>query len=119
MHPPFTNADVRFVEKWVSGLSRKNQFTRFGGAQNALIVTVLKDAVLIEPMAIFKWLMPVNFNDLEHYVTKPSITRVEPGSSFGRDTVRLEFRARDVVPRTLELVLRKRQEFLGALQAAQ
>jgi hypothetical protein len=82
-----------------------------------LIVRVLKDAVLIEPMAIFKWIMPVNFNDLEHYVAKSNITRVAPGSSFGKDTLRLEFRAKDGAPRTLELTLRKRQEFLAALKA--
>ena len=117
-HPTFKDADVRFVERYASGFSHKNLFTRYGGAQNALVVRVLEDAVLIEPMAIFKWLMPVNFNDLEHYVAKSDVTRVEVGSSFGKATVRMEFRAKDGMPRVLELALRKRQEFLSALKPA-
>jgi hypothetical protein len=63
-HPPFSGSDVRFSEKYVSGSSDKSLFTCLGGARNALAVTVLKDALLVEPVGIFKWLMPTGFNDL-------------------------------------------------------
>jgi hypothetical protein len=116
IHPPFSEADVRFVERYASGFSHKSFFTRFGGAKNALVVRVLKDAVLIEPLAIFKWIMPFGFNDLEHYVAKSSIVRVQPSSSFGRQTMLLEFRANDGAQHILELALRKPHEFQAALK---
>jgi hypothetical protein len=115
IHPPFTQGDVRFTERFASGFSHKNLFTRFGGAHNALIVRVLKDALLIEPIAIFKWIMPSGFNDLEHYVPKKDILSVQPASSFGKQTLRIQFRAKDGLPRTMELTLRKPQEFQLAL----
>ena len=117
IHPPFTQAEVRFTEKYVSGSSDKNLITRMGVAINALVVTVLKDAVLIEPIGIFKWLVPPGFGDLEHYLAKSDILRVESASTLGRNTVRLEVRGRDGAIRTLQLALRKRDEFLAALKA--
>src|SRR5688572_28944450 len=84
LHPPFSGSDVRFSEKYASGSSDKNLFTRLGGARNALAITVLKDALLVEPVGIFKWLMPPGFNDLEHYVPRSDILRVEAASTFGR-----------------------------------
>lgn len=117
IHPPISEADLRFVEKYASGFSHKNAFTKLGGARNALVVKVLKDGVLIEPIAIIRWIMPIGFNDLEHYIAKSSITRVQPGTSFGRDSVRLEFRGKDGAPNAVELILRKPQQFMSALQA--
>ena len=115
-HPPFTQADVRFQEKYVSGRSDKNLLSRIGGATNALVVTVLKDALLVEPITIIKWIMPAGFNDLEHYVERSNILRIEPASAFGQRTVRIEIRGRDGMARTLELALRKHEEFLAALR---
>jgi hypothetical protein len=117
IHPPFTDQDVRFTERFASGFSNKNLFTRFGGAHNALVVRVLKDALLIEPIAIFKWITPAGFNDLEHYVPKKDILSVQPVSSFGRQTLKIQFRAKDGTPRMLELALRRPQEFQLALDA--
>jgi hypothetical protein len=116
-HPPIAESDVQFVERYASGFSHKNYFTRLGGARNALVVKVLKDGVLIEPIAMFKWIMPVGFNDLEHFVSKSNITRVETAARFGRDSLRLEFRGKDGAPKALELILRKPQDFMAALKA--
>jgi hypothetical protein len=115
IHPPFTHEDIRFTERFASGFSHKNLFTRFGGAHNALVVRVLKDALLIEPIAMFKWVTPAGFNDLEHYVPKKDIVSVQPASSFGKQTLKIQFRATDGLPRTLELTLRKPEEFKLAL----
>jgi hypothetical protein len=115
MHPPFTEQDVRFTERFASGFSHKNLFTRLGGAHNALVVRVLKDGLLIEPIAVFKWITPAGFNDLEHYVPKKDILNVQSASSFGRQTLKIQFRAKDGMSRTLELVLRKPREFQLAL----
>ena len=115
IHPPFSERDVHFMEQFASGFSHKNLFTRFGGARNALVVRVLKDALLIEPIAIFKWIMPAGFNDLEHYVPRKDISSVAPASSFGRETLQIQFRAKDGQQHIIELALRKPQEFKAAL----
>jgi hypothetical protein len=117
VHPPYTEQDVRFTERFVSGFSHKNLFTRFGGGNNALVVRVLKDALLIEPVTVFKWITPVGFNDLEHYVPKRDIVNIELIPSFGRQRFKIRFRARDGSPRTVELMLRRSQEFQSALNA--
>jgi len=116
-YPPFSGSDVRFSEKYVSGSSDKSLLTRLGGARNALTVTVLKDALLVEPVGILKWLMPPGFNDLEHYVPRSNILRVEDASRLGRKTVRIEIRGRDGTTRTLALAVRGHEEFLSALRS--
>ncbi|WP_156404447.1 hypothetical protein [Curvibacter sp. PAE-UM] len=116
-HPPFSGSDVRFSEKYVSGSSDKNLFTRVGGARNALVVTVLKDALLVEPVGIFKWLMPPGFNDLEHYVPRSNILRVETASTPSRNRVRIEIRGRDGATRILMLAVRGHEELLSALRS--
>ena len=117
MHPAYSEQDVRFTERFVSGFSHKNLFTRFGGGNNALVVRVLKDALLIEPVTAFKWITPAGFNDLEHYVPKQDILDIELIPSFGRQRFKIRFRARDGSPRTVELMLRRSQEFQSALNA--
>jgi hypothetical protein len=117
IHPPFSDANVRFVERFASGFSNKSLFTRFGGAQNALVVKVLRDALFIEPLAIFKWLLPPGFGDLEHYVPKSRILGVRLTSGFLKKGVQIEFQANDGGNRTLELKLRNPEAFLAALKA--
>ena len=117
IHPPFSDADVRFVERFASGFSNKSLFTRFGGARNALVVTVLRDALFIEPLAIFKWMLPPGFGDLEHYVPKSRILNVRSTSGFLKKAVQIEFQANDGGSRTLELKLRNPEAFLAAIKA--
>jgi hypothetical protein len=116
-HPPLSGSDVRFSEKYASGSSDKNLFTRLGGARNALAITVLKDALLVEPVGIFKWLLPPGFNDLEHFIPRSDILRVESASTLGRSTVRVEIRGADGMTRTLELAARRHEELLSALRS--
>ena len=117
IHPPFSEQDIRFSERFASGFSHKNLFTRFGGAHNALVVRVFRHGLLIEPIAIFKWVTPAGFNDLEHYVPKENIQSVEPSSSFGKQTLRIQFKGKDGLPHRVELTLRKPDEFKLALNA--
>lgn len=117
IHPPFDSNDVRFVERFASGFSYKNLFTRFGGAYNALVVRVLRDGLLIEPIPIFKWVMPLGFNDLEHYVSKKDIVSVDPVSNLGTRALRVRFRGRDGLEHTVQLSLRKAEDFQLALKA--
>jgi hypothetical protein len=117
IHPPYTQADMRFREGYVSGRSHKNLLTRFGGARNALVVTVLDQGLLVEPMAFFKWVTPMRFNDLEHYIPHADLLKVEPVPAFGRDKLKIEFRAADGERHVMELALRHGAEFRAALQA--
>ena len=117
IHPPFDTNDVRFVERFASGFSYKNLFTRLGGAKNALVVRVLRDGILIEPIPIFKWVLPPGFNDLEHYVPKKDIVSVEPTSSFGVRALKIQFRGRDGIIHIVQLALRKAEDFQLALRA--
>lgn len=117
VHPPFTTEDILFMERHVSGFSKKHLLSRLGGARNALNVIVLKDALLVEPMAPFKWFTtPSDFNDLEHYVAKADIVQIRPTSRWGKKTVQIEFRGRDGLTGTLELAIRDQENFLNALE---
>jgi hypothetical protein len=116
-HPSFSESDILFSEKYASGSSDKNLFARLGGARNALAVTVLKDALLVEPVGIFKWFMPPGFNDLEHYVPRSNILSVDAVSTLAQNTVRIEIRGRDGTTRTLELAVRGHAELLSALRS--
>jgi hypothetical protein len=116
-HPPYAAEDVRFIERFASGFSHKNLFTRLAGSHNALVVRVLKDALVIEPLAVFKWITPAGFNDLEHYVPKKDILGVESVPGITRNTLKIRFRAQDGRAHTVELALRKAEQFQIALNA--
>ena len=116
LYPPFEASEVLFTESRVSGHSDKNMLTILGGAHNALVITVLKDAVIIEP-SFLKWMVPRGHNDLEHYIRKSDIVSVASGSSFGRKTVEIKFKGEDTSARTISLVVRNSEALLAALDA--
>ncbi len=70
---------------------------------------------MIEPFAIFKWITPAGFNDLEHYVPKNDILGVESVPGITRNTLKIRFRAQDGKAHTVELALRKAEQFQIAL----
>lgn len=112
-HPDIADSQVLFSERFVSGFSHKNLFTKFGGARNALTVTVCGDAVLIEPVAPFKWVMPPGFIDLEHYIARKNIQKVAPISRWSREGVVIEFRDETGGAKSVELFLRRPERFLA------
>jgi hypothetical protein len=114
-HPPVLASQVSFSENYASGFSHKNLFTKFGGARNALSVTATNEAVLVELTAPFKWIMPFGFNDLEHYIQRGNIKKIEPVSRWGRDGVVIEFTAGATESKRIEIFLRHRQQFLAVL----
>jgi hypothetical protein len=114
-HPPVSASQVRFSESHMSGFSHKNVFTKFGGASKVLSVTVTNEALLVEPITLFKWIMPFGFNDLEHYIPRENIKKIEPVSRWGRDGVVIEFISGTTEPKRIELFLRHHQQFLAAL----
>lgn len=114
-HPVIKQSHMRFSENYASGFSHKNIFTKFGGARNALSITVTNEAILTEPVAPFKWLMPFAFNDLEHYIPLKNIKKIEQVSRWGRNGVVLEFNVAPATTKRIELHLRYREQFLAAI----
>lgn len=113
-HPRFRKEDVRFKESRVSAFSDRTLANKSGGARNSLVVTVLHDAVLIEPDTILKQLIPPSLNEFELYVKKTDIVHVEPDTLFGFKTVKLRFKAQDRTTRTLTLMLKDQEGFVRA-----
>ena len=117
LHPPFARRDILFSENYVTGFGHAADRVGSARCKNGLSVKVLEDAVLIEPIALFKWITPVGTNGLEHYILKSSITRAEPTFSIWGHRVLLEFRDAGGLRRRLTIVLRKPKEFMKALNA--
>jgi len=116
VYPPILEWQVRFLERYVSGCSHKNGYTRAGGAVSTLIVKVTADAVLVEPIAPIKWVLPYGFDDLEHFIPRKNIKKIVPTSQswWGPERVVIESVA-DGQTKVIELFLRKRRQFLAAL----
>ena len=115
-HPRFRAEDVRFKESRVSGFSDRTLAAKRGGARNALVVTVLHDAVLIAPDSMLRRLIPPGMNELEHYIKKPDILTVEPDTLFKHKTVRIKFNAHDRSVRTMTLMLKDQEGFMRAVK---
>lgn len=116
-HPPYDWRDIRFSESFVSGRSNRKVGYHYMVARGALSVIVLRDALLVEPMGIFKWIMPRGFHDLEHYAAESNILNIELAWRSGQRTVRIEIRGEDGATRILELEIRKEAEFVAALES--
>lgn len=105
--------DITFSEKWVSGFSHKTSLTKLGGAANCLAVELSKKALVIRPMLPFNLGFLAQVYDLEHYIPKDKIKRIQPDDRDGKGRVVIEFEEGGGEKR-IELILRKRQEFLRA-----
>jgi hypothetical protein len=112
--PKIPDFDLTFSEKWVSGCSHKNALTKIGGASNCLAVEMSRNALNIRTMFPLN-MMPFEIYDLEHFISKDKIKSIQPGESDGKKgSVVIEFEAAGGSKR-IELLLRKREEFLRAL----
>jgi hypothetical protein len=107
--------DLKFSEKWVSGFSSKSTLTKLGGASNCLAVELSKTALVIRPMFPFNLAFLPQVYDLEHFIPKDKIKRIQPEETGGgKGRVVIEFECAGGEKR-VELLLRKRQEFLRAV----
>ncbi|HYJ47011.1 MAG TPA: hypothetical protein VEV81_10390 [Pyrinomonadaceae bacterium] len=106
--------DITFSEKWASGASHKNMLTKLGGARNCLAVVLSKNALVVRPMFPFNLAFFSEIYDLEHYIPRNRIKRIEPDESAGRGRVVIEYES-ESGEKQIELVLKKKQEFLRAV----
>ncbi len=108
--PDRAQVHIIYEEAWASGNSLKSAFTRYGGANNCLRVTVT-DTELWTTMP-FPFCALDQITDLAHRIDREAITHVEP--LFMR-RVLVAFTRDDGTPGRIILRLRKREQFLRAL----
>ena len=115
-HFTIPESEVLFSEKWASGRSKKNMLTKLGGASNCLAVTVGRTALAVRPMFPFNLMFLPEVYDLEHYIPKSKIKRVQPRGGDGRAVIEIRYSS-DGGENTIVLCIRKSEEFLRAVGA--
>ena len=111
--PPVKPADIIYQEWFASGYSRKNIFTRLGGAQNCLRLVVTKDLLWVTSWFPFSLLAALY--DLEHVVPRNQILSVNPSRWFLIPSVLLVFRDAHGSQHTLSLYPWGQAKFLRSL----
>ena len=109
--PSIPDHDVLYFERWASGASQRNVLTKLGGASNCLTVTLSKTFLIIKPMPPFNLLFFSEIYDLEHAIHRTDIKSVRAN---GAASVIVEFES-EGISRRVDLILRRREEFLRAL----
>lgn len=107
--PRRNEVNILFEERWTSGRSFKTFLTRIGGANNCLRVTLTDDELWVTPHFPFSALG--GKFDLDHRIRRDSIVSMERN----RKMIRLSYILTDGDDRTIELRLRKADEFYRAL----
>ncbi len=111
-HFPYRNeVNILFEERWTSGRSHKSLFTRLGGANNCLRVTVTEDELWVAPHFPFS-AFAAQF-DLDHRVRRESITNIEQK----RKMTCVTFSIDDGNERTIDLRLRNADRFRTILKS--
>lgn len=113
--PSIPEGTVKFREKWVSGRSLKNLFTRYGGARNVLNVMVGRGYLVIRPVFPFNLMFIPEITDLEHIVPIARILEVKEIQSLGKDGIIIRFQNESRRESAVELYLRNPASFLEAV----
>jgi hypothetical protein len=111
-----SSASFQFAERWASGRSLDNWLSKLGGAGNCLFVGVDRNQFIVQPQFPFSLGFLPDLYRLEHEVPLQSIVRVESHNRLLRRVVTIEYKARTGTMRTVELGLRRPDDFLGALK---
>ena len=128
---PINGRTTIFEEKWASGSSDRNYYTRVGGAGRSLEVKITELELIIRPFFLFRFMGPLV--DLDHVIPFEKITKIHPElppqkqGTFSRVTTRLseligrkkllwvEFETPKGQTRFLTLLLKKREDLLEKL----
>jgi hypothetical protein len=108
-----------FSEKWTSGRSRRNWWTKLSNAKNCLFVGVGRDTVSIHLHFPFSLGFVPELSDFDQEIPIARITRVEKQKRFLREIVYLEFSDDLGAPRGFELRLRHADQFIAAIRGHQ
>lgn len=83
-------ANATYAQRWASGRSLKNLFTRAFHANNCLMVAVTPDRVVVQPQFPLSVLAPP-FADLEHTIRRENVRRVSIEEFWFARCVEIEF----------------------------
>lgn len=108
--PDRSEVNILFEERWTSGRSHRSLFTRLGGANNCLCVTVTEDELWVAAHFPFSAL-GAQF-DLDHRIRRDAITKIEQN----RKMICISFALDDGNERRIDLCLRNLDQFRTVLQ---
>jgi hypothetical protein len=106
-----------FAETWTSGHSNRNIFTKLGGARNCLYVSVTPSEVQIQPHFPFTLMFLPELLGMELSITRSHIKSIEPKHGLLRGGLLVSFWSEGEGARSIQLTLRKPQEFLNAIRS--
>jgi hypothetical protein len=107
--PDRREVNVLFDERWTTGRSLKLLSTKMGGANNCLRVTVTDEELWAAPH--FPFSAFASRFDLDHRIDRSRVTGVE---HRGKSVV-VTFTLPDKQNRSVELRLRRQDEFMSAM----
>jgi len=116
--------EIGFSEKWVSGFSSLGSLPGPKGSPNCLAVELSKKGLAIRVMFPFNLqMLPQIYGGLENYIPREKIKSIRPAATDGGrraadggGAVVIEFESAGV-DQTVELSLKRRDEFLRAVGA--
>lgn len=108
--------DAIFTEKRTSGRSLRNFISRFGGANNALLVVVTPQRLIVQPHFPLTLMFLPGIYGLELELNATQLRKAEEKNGPFRKTVLLEYALPSRGDERLELRLRNPEGFLKAIQ---
>ena len=110
-----SKSEVVFEERNASGRSLRTWWTRLGGANNCLVVSVTHSMLLIRPFFPFNLMFLPEIFDLEHSIDLTEITNAAKHPGLFRQKVLVEFQ-QGSRGGSFELKLRDPDAFLRAVE---
>jgi hypothetical protein len=107
-------ADAIFFERWTSGRSNRNLFTKLGAANNCLLVALTPASVIIRVHFPFSLLFLPEIYDLEQTIPRSNIASAQRISS---KIIELTFQTPTGIKRSFNLRLKNPDSFLAALNS--
>lgn len=109
--------NILYQERFASGRSHKNWYTKIGGAQNCLRLVITKDELWITPLFPFSALAGVF--DLDHRILLEKIIAIEPTKVAFRKSFLISYRDIKEFEHLVEVMPRNIKNFETALKSTQ
>lgn len=84
--------DIVYEDKSASGRSLKSWYTRLGGANRCLVITVTDSELIIRPFFPFNLMFLPEIFDLEHMINISDIANIQKEKSLFGEKVVIEFK---------------------------
>jgi len=105
-----------FHEGWTSGYSNRDLLTKMWGARNCLMVSVLKDELIIQPHFPFNLMFLPEVCDLDYRISRANIRSIKPSRFFYFwKIITIDFVDSQGKDHSMSLALRKRDDFLRVM----